>query len=200
MTLLFLPLFFLALFQQGDGGDAVTELENRWVRVVRVHYTPHQKTGVHDHPAQPTVYIYVTDGGRLKIGHEGEPPVIRPPVKSGAIRFQKGVAERHAVEELDGVESEYLRVELKTEPVDLPAADVRRSATDRTPFESGMLRILRVTCPAHNNCPASGHPEFPAVIVTGRKAEWAEANAAPFRNNSDVPVEQVRIELKTPPL
>ena len=180
--------------------DATIELENPWVRVVRVHYSPHDKTAVHDHPPTPTVYVYVTDGGRLSIGHDGEESVIRPPVKADGIRFQKGVAERHAVEELDGMESQYLRIELKTQPLDLPEVDVRRAPGDRTPYESRMIRILRVTCPAQSACPASEHPEDPAVVVTGKIWAWVPANSGPLRNTSDVPVSQVRVELKTPPL
>jgi hypothetical protein len=180
--------------------DATIEFENPSVRVVRVHYTPHEKTAVHDHPPTPTVYIYVTDGGRLQIGHGDEEMVTRPPVKAGGIRFQKGVAERHAVEEMDGVESEYLRVELKIQQVDLPEVDVRRAPGDNTPYESGMIRILRVTCPAKSACPASPHSENPAVVVTGKKFVWVPAGAPALRNTLDVPVEQVRVELKTPPL
>ncbi len=190
---------FLLLLLATPGSDATIEFENASVRVMRVHYDAHEKTAVHDHPAKPTVYVYVTDGGRLRIGHGGEPPVIRPAVKAGGIRFQKGVFERHAVEELDGVESEYLRIELKTEPLDLPSADVRRAPADRTPFENGMIRIQRITCPPQAACPASAHPENPAVVVAGRKAMWVEANAALVVNPSDITMEQVRVELKTPP-
>jgi len=104
------------------------------------------------------------------------------------------------VEELDGVASEYLRLELKIEPVELPAEDVRRAPADRTPYESAMLRILRVTCAPHSACPASEHPENPAVIVTGKKFVWRDARAAPVMNSTSVPLEQVRVELKSKPL
>jgi len=196
-----ISLFLLAgiAYAAVSGSDATIEFENPFVRVVRVHYNPHEKTDVHDHPPTPTVYIYVTDGGRLLIGHDGEDPVTRPPVKAGGIRFQKGVAERHAVEELDGVESQYIRVELKTKPVDLPEVDVRRAPADRTPYESGMIRILRVTCPAKSTCPASAHPESPAVVVTGKNFVWVPAGWPQPKNPSDIPAEQVRVELKTPP-
>jgi hypothetical protein len=180
--------------------DATIELENPYLRVVRVHYTPHEKTAVHDHPPTPTVYVYVTDGGRLRIGHDGEEPTMRPPVKAGGIRFQKGVAETHWVEELDGVDSQYIRLELKTRQVDLPEQDVRRQPADRTPYESGFLRIMRVTCAAHSACPASAHPQDPAVVVYGKDYKWLPAGSAPVKNDSDAPVEQVRVELKTPPL
>lgn len=152
---------------------------------------------MHDHPSTPTVYVYVTDGGRLRIGHDGEPPVTRPPVKAGGIRFQRGVAERHIVEELDGIASEYVRIELKTEPVDLPEQDVRRAPADKNPYDGGMIRIERITCEPQSTCPASEHPERPAVIVTGRDVRWADAGAAPMANPADHPIEQVRVELKT---
>ena len=175
--------------------DATLEFDNSLVRIVRVRYRPHQKIAMHDHPAAPTIFVYVTDGGRLRIGHQGEEPAIRPPVKAGAIRFQHAVAERHFVEELDGVASEYLCLELKTQPSDQPPADVRRAPDDRAPFESSTLRILRVTCPAHGTCPASAHPEDPAIVVTGQDFRWEPARASPPENPSGTAWEQVRVEI-----
>ncbi|MGD0299177.1 MAG: hypothetical protein ABSE86_18895 [Bryobacteraceae bacterium] len=188
-----------AAFAQEYATDATIEFENPWVRIVRVHYLPLEKTAEHEHPPSPTVYIYVTDGGRLKLTHTGEEPIIRPPVKAGGIRFQKAVYERHVVEELDGIESEYLRIELKTERVDLPEQDVRRPPADNTPYESRMIRILRVHCAAHSACPASAHPEAPAVVVTGGEFRWLAPDSAPVQDDSDAAIEQVRIELKTAP-
>lgn len=190
-----LLLCLSALRAQVLPSDAILEFENSLVRIVRVQYRPHQKTAMHDHPAAPTVYVYVTDGGRLRIGHEGEEPVIRPPVKAGAIRFQRAVAERHVVEELDGVPSEYLRLEFKTQPPGQPPVDVRRAPADRTPYESPTLRILRVTCPAHAACPPSAHPEDPAIVVTGRDFRWEPAGTPPQANPSATAWEQVRVEI-----
>jgi len=193
-------IILLLLAQAAPQSDSTIEFENAWVRIVRVHYLPHEKTRAHDHPATPTVYVYTTDGGRLRIVHdEMEKPVIRPVVKAGAVRFNRGAAEHHQVEELDGVASEYLRIELKTVPLELPQEDVRRAPSDRTPFENAMLRILRVTCEANSACPASDHPENPAVIVTGKKSQWLDANAPPVKNSSPEPIEQVRVELKSKP-
>jgi quercetin dioxygenase-like cupin family protein len=178
--------------------DATLEFENPLVRVVRVRYRPHQKTAMHNHPATPTVFVYVTAGGRLRIGHEGEETTIRPAVKAGAIRFQHAVAERHTVDELDGVASEYLQIELKAQPPDRPAADVRRAPDDRTPYESPTLRIYRVTCPAHAACPLSAHPQDAALVVTGREFRWEPAGTPPPMNSSGSPWEQVRVEIVAP--
>jgi hypothetical protein len=204
MKLIF-PLFALCLLAQNSPSavsrsDATIEFENPSVRLVRVHYNPHEKTALHDHPPTPTIYVYVTDGGRLRLGHDGEEPTVRPPVGKNGIRFQKGVFERHWVEELDGVESQYLRIELKTRQVDLPEVDVRRAPADNAPYEGGMIRILRVTCPAKAACPASAHPQDPAVVVTGKTFAWVPADSAPLINSSDALVEQVRAELKTEPV
>ena len=178
--------------------DATLEFENPLVRIVRVHYRPHQKTAMHAHPAGPTVFVYVTDGGRLRIAHEGEEPAIRPVVKAGAIRFQHAVAERHIVEELDGVSSEYLQLELRSQPAGQPTADVRRAPDDRTPYESPTLRIYRVTCPPHGACPASAHPEDAAVVVVGREFHWEPANTPPQANGGGNPWEEIRVEIVAP--
>ena len=180
--------------------DSKTEFENEWVRVVRVHYSAFQKTAIHEHPAAATVFVYTTDGGRLKIVHPEYPePTIRPAVKAGGIRYQKAEVEHHSVEELDGIASEYLRMELKIEAIDPPPTDVKRAASDPTPYESKMIRIYRVTCPPRSACPASQHAEDPAVVVYGRDFKWLDAFAAPLANSSDQPQEQVRIELKSKP-
>jgi hypothetical protein len=181
--------------------DSKVEFENAWVRVVRVHYAAHEKTRYHDHPSTPTVYVYTTDGGRLRILHdEKEEPVIRPAVKANSIRFNRGAMEHHQVEEMDGVASEYLRLELKIRPVDLPDKDVRRAPDDSTPYESGMIRILRVTCAAKSRCPASSHPEDPAVEVVGSRFRWVNPDDRGTTNGTNAPVSVVRVELKSKPV
>jgi hypothetical protein len=193
-----LPILLTALFFSSPKSDSKIEFENAYVRIVRVHYQAHDKTRYHDHPATPTVYVYVTDGGRLKILHdEKEEPVIRPAVKAGGIRFNRGASEHHQVQELDGVASEYIRVELKIEPIDLPDQDVRRAPDDATPFENGMIRILRVTCPANSICPS---PERPSVEIWGGKWRWSAPNQDGLTNLNNTPLQLVRVELKSAPL
>src|SRR5688572_7282865 len=104
------------------------EFENDWVRVSRVTYRPGDKLPVHEHPALPTVYVYVTDGGPIQFGHQQFAAARRGAVKAGQIRFNKGNKETHTTEYLGDTPSEYVRVELKTEPFELPARDVRIAA------------------------------------------------------------------------
>jgi hypothetical protein len=193
-------LITILLFFGTPAADSTMEFENAWVRIVRVHYAAYEKTAYHDHPSTPTVYIYTTDGGRLRILHDDkEEPVIRPAVKANSIRFNRGAMEHHQVEEMDGVASEYLRLELKIEPIDLPPTDVRRAPADSTPYENAMLRILRVTCPPNSVCPASAHPEDPAVEVIGSRFRWVGPQGRGYTNATDASIRIVRVELKSKP-
>jgi hypothetical protein len=170
--------------------------ENPYVRVVRVIYGPHEKSPVHDHPANPTVYVYTTDGGQLRIQHTDGHGAMRPAVVAGGVRFNRGMAERHTMENLTGVGSEYIRVELKTVPIDHPEKDVRL-APGSGPFENGQIRISRAVCAAHSACPS---PERPTVDVPIGSAapRWIDASRN-SDNQTDSAQNIVRIELKTAP-
>jgi hypothetical protein len=162
--------------------------ENQYVRVVRVTYGAHQKSPVHDHPATPTVYIYTTDGDKMSISHEDGPNVIRPAVKMGQIRFNRGIAEHHTMENLGDQRSEYIRVELKTKPEALPEKDVRLAPTDPE-FEDAMLRISRV---------ADDKPErYPSVYVTLKTGSCRFVPVGGTFARPSLPV--VKVELKTAP-
>ncbi len=39
------------------------EFENEYVRVVRVHYAPHEKLPAHEHTLNASAYVYLNDGG-----------------------------------------------------------------------------------------------------------------------------------------
>ncbi len=160
--------------------------ENEWVRVSRVSYRPGDKLPVHDHPALPTVYIYVTDGGPIQFGHQEFAALRRPPVKVGQIRFNRGNKETHTTEYLGDTPSEYVRVELKTEPVDLPRREIRIAAEDEKPFENGQVRIERGTC----SCDDLGGPAV-VVTMTDRRVHWVT------REPPDGP--QIRVILKSKP-
>jgi hypothetical protein len=168
--------------------DYKLEFENPYIRLVRVTYGPHQKSPEHDHPATPTVYIYTTDGDKMSIAHDGEPPVIRPVVKAGQIRFNRGIAEHHTMENLGGVRSEYIRVELKTKPLELPEKDVRLTPSEPS-FENAMIRISRE---------ANGAPEgYPSVYVTLGSGRCTFVPAGQRYPTTATPI--VKVELKTNP-
>ncbi len=172
--------------------------ENDWVQVTRVVYGPYGKALLHDHPDRPTIYVYTTDGGSIRFSHADGRVIERKPVKAGGIRLSAGGAEKHSVESLSAIPSEYLRIEIKAEPFDRPERDVRldpeshapNTAVNKVQFESRQLRIVRV----------AGH----AVARTYKPGEvvWAPGETRPedAMNLEDQPIEQVRVELKLSPI
>jgi hypothetical protein len=186
--------------------------ENAWARAARVTYGPHETAPVHEHPPTPTsIYIYVTDGGEFRFKHMTgfKVPgytITRPSVKAGAIRFAHSAPETHSVEYLGDVPTEYVRIELRTEPVNVPIRDVRippavldpAKSTATNVFENGQIRILRVVCAEGEGCPASQNPEDPAIVTVMHGPDRGAVRWSPA--NGKGPLEEVRIELKTEPV
>jgi hypothetical protein len=209
MLLLCLPASSTAQDPYRVAGDHYhLAFENAWARATRVTYGPHERAPVHAHPPTPTtVYIYVTDGGVMRFGHvTGEHvagfTIDRRAVKAGAIRFAHGAPETHTVEYLGDEPTEYVRIELRTEPKDRPTRDVRLPPVSMDPsksavelqFENGQVRILRVMCASGERCPAAASPWIDVVMsgATLGQVQWSPPTA-------EGPVELVRIELKTTP-
>jgi hypothetical protein len=151
-----------------------TVLEDRTFRVIRVHYGPHEKVPVHDHPDTPTVYVYLNNSSPVRIVHEEEKPpftLVRPPTQKGAFRVSPGRLERHSIENLGDLESDFLRVELlsarfvdKTLEFRGPAPNDLTHNLSATEFSSPRLSIVRTICAGKTPCsiPAS---QAPSVIV-----------------------------------
>lgn len=186
--------------------------ENAWARASRVAYGPYETAPVHEHPPTPTtVYIYVTDGGEFRFKHMtgfkvSGYTITRPAVKAGAIRFAHAAPETHSVEYLGDAPTEYVRIELRTEPLDVPVRDVKipPAAMDpaksaiRKEFENGQIRILRVVCAAGEKCPASQNPKDPAIVTVMSGPNRGAVRWSPKAETG--PLEEVRIELTTDPV
>ena len=174
------------------------ELENDWVRVSRAMFAAGDKLPVHDHPAHPTVFVYLTDGGPIRFTHiQPEFTAERPAVWEGGIRFHTGAKETHVVEYLGDAPSEYLRIELKTERPEKKSQHVRMAPDDLRPFENSQLRISRFLCASKREC---ARMEYPGLMVqlNDRTVSWYETGSA-IKNESDEMARQIRIELKTKP-
>lgn len=129
------------------------EYQNEYVRVIHVHYAAHQKLPLHNHSEKPTVYVYLTDSGPVRFSHIEEHPfsLLRPPEKAGAFRVSPGRLEKHTVENVGDIPSEFLRVELTQLPLGFQASsfrspksfDLSRSGID-TEFSCPFFEIRRV--------------------------------------------------------
>ncbi len=174
------------------------EFENEWVRISRVTYPPFGKSKTHSHPAAPTVYIYTTDGGPIRFLHDEGFSIDRPAVKAGGIRFNSGMVERHEVESLSDIASEYLRVELKTDPLELPSNDIRIPPAENRGFENAQIKIEKLTCEPRRKCPTT---ELPSVVVnlSNRTATWIANGSPVLENSTDQAAKLVRVVMKSVP-
>jgi quercetin dioxygenase-like cupin family protein len=160
-------LLFLLLFAEGPARaqDPLQTLpknyrlvfENGYVRVIRVSYASLEKLPVHDHPAKPTVYVYLNDSGPVRFSHVEQNPfsLVRPAEKTGTFRYSPGRLEKHEVENLGHVPSEFLRVELTRLPLGYQSSPFRSPKVFdgthsgvRTDLEKPSLKIQRVVAAA----------------------------------------------------
>src|SRR4029453_13972013 len=132
------------------------EFENEWVKVMRVHYGPHEKIPAHDHTERAATYVYLNDGGPgifkpIGLAHGA---VTRPETKAGSFRLYKALKEAHEVENTSDLPSDFLRVEFKTRMIDektlrgrfhgesWPAGENYQKAQ----FEDEQIRVTRLVC------------------------------------------------------
>jgi quercetin dioxygenase-like cupin family protein len=150
-----------------------TVLTKSFVKVIRVHYGPHEKVPVHDHPATPTVYVYLNDSGPVRLTHFEEKPfsLVRPPTHKGAFRVSPGRIEKHSVENLSDLPSDFLRVELPGFQLGERDLEFRGKAPDdlthdlsATEFQIPRLSITRTICVDRTRC-AIRAASAPSVVV-----------------------------------
>jgi hypothetical protein len=141
-------------------------------KIIRVHYGPHEKVPVHDHPDVPTVFVYLNNSGPVNIIHENPPSIItRPPTHAGAFRVSRGLLERHAIENLSDLPSDFLRVELPGLHLGDSDLEFRGPAPlsldhnlDATEFSSPHVSVVRILCIAPKPC-AIPPSSTPSVVV-----------------------------------
>ncbi len=205
-----------------------TEFENEYVRVQRVHYAPRVKLPEHDHALYGTAYVYLNDAGPVVFRHVGLAygAVTRPAVKAGSFRLYKAVKETHAVENMSDTASDFLRVELKTEPAkDQNTLRGKYFREDYPPgenfqkvqFENDQVRITRLVCAAGKSCLEVAKASEPILFVVLGKAQfkigkgtiellpgqthWIPAGKSAAGNNvGKTAAELLRFDFKTQPM
>jgi quercetin dioxygenase-like cupin family protein len=164
-----------------------TELTKSFVKVIRVHYGPHEKVPVHDHPATPTVYVYLNNSGPVRITHfDGDrtSSLVRPPTHTGAFRVSPGQLERHSVENLSDLPSEFLRVELPGFALGDKELEFRGKAPDdlshdlsAVEFATGGLTVSRTICVDAAPCEVE-RPTAQSVVIAFSDVLLNEGGAA----------------------
>jgi hypothetical protein len=201
------------------------EFENEYVKVMRVHYAARAKVPEHDHTEFGAAYIYLNDAGPVIFKHIGLSygAVTRPAVKAGSFRLYRAVKETHAVENPGDTSSDFLRVELKTEPA--KEANTLRGRFFRAvypagenfqkvQFENDQVRITRLICDARKQCDLAASATEPSLLVALTAAQFkrkgklepgqtrwlAAGKQEQFENSGNTPAELLRFDFKTQPL
>lgn len=189
-----------------------TELDNKNVKVVRVHYDAGAKLPEHTHPAGTTAYVYLNDSEGVMFSHIGgsNRSVTRPAVKAGDIRIAAGPEEHHTAENAAPTPSDFLRIVFKTE--DGGVKNLRhRLAPTEVEWANKQMKItrLRVKPGQHLLIDAKNHPALRIALREGVKSwtpppadmlQWLDKGTTEeFAVTGDFPVDIIRIEFLTKP-
>jgi hypothetical protein len=187
--------------------------ENPWVKVTRVRYEPKQQLPAHTHTPNAAAYVYLNDGPPVTFTHVGGKPATRAATKAGTFRVYRGLNEVHTVQNTGDAPSEFLRVELKTSPLEMgtffgkfdrPAAPAGEPVVH---FNHAQVRISRVWVQPGQEISVTAAAE-PALVVSlgpleGLKAgdtRWIDASAtAKLKNAGAAAVDLLRFDLKSQP-
>ncbi len=190
------------------------QFENEWVKVVRVRYAPHAKLPPHAHTAYASAYVYLNDAGPVIFRHVGEKKfaATRPATKAGSFRVFRGIDEIHEVENTSELPSEFLRVELKTDPKDARTLRGRffrepvppGESLQKVQFENDQIRITRLVCAAGQTLTLKGRDAEPMLLIdlTGSAGteRWVPAGRAEtLQSHGADPHEWLRFDFKTAP-
>ena len=96
---------------KADPKHYTVEFENDQIRVLRVNYGPHEKSVMHEHPANFAVFL--TDGTAKFTMPDGQ--VVEVPFKAGTTQWDAGG--KHLPENVGDKPFEVLVVELKAKKV-----------------------------------------------------------------------------------
>jgi hypothetical protein len=153
------------------------QFENKWARVIRVHYGPREKIPPHAHTQWPAAYVYLNDGGPIIFRHKDweRPELTRPATKAGSFRLSPTTAvnEVHEVENPTDLPSDFLRVEFKTEPVGRDSLHGRFYRENypagenfhQVQFENQQIRVTRLICAPHKSLNVVTRSSEPALFI-----------------------------------
>jgi quercetin dioxygenase-like cupin family protein len=197
-----------------DSKHYKVEVENGWVRALRINYGPKEKSVMHKHPAGVVVYLNDT---KVKFNLPGG----KSQEQSGKAGEAQWIpAGTHLPENLSDTPIEAILVELKARP----AAAKTAAAEDplktnpqiyKVEVENDRVRVLRVKVGPHEKTTMHAHPANVVVFLTDARikftfpdgktqeaqvkagqVQWDNAVKHAGENLGDQPVEVIVVELK----
>jgi len=196
-----------------SGPDSKVEIDNTWVRVLRVKHPPHAKIAMQQHPAIVTVFL--TDAHEKITAADGKPRTLDR--KGGDVSFRE--AGKEAEENLSDQPIEAVMIELKPGAPKSPpvALDPVKLDPEHHPvvFENDRVRVIHTILPPHVKSPMHEHPHYVVVYLTElhttmkmgdgklvdnpRKAGdigWRDPLKHQTEQMGDTPAAEIQVELK----
>jgi quercetin dioxygenase-like cupin family protein len=195
--------------------DYKAEIENNWVRVLRVKRRPHAKAPMHQHPA--SVLVFLTDYHQKVTSADGKVQEIAR--KAGDVSYIEAV--KHSEENLSDQPLEVVVIELKPRPADFKPAPIALDPVKLdpehhlVPLENDRVRVLRTILEPHLKSPMHEHPHYVVVYLTelhttmklgdGRVVDnprrpseiaWRDALKHQTENIGDRTAIEIQVELK----
>jgi quercetin dioxygenase-like cupin family protein len=195
--------------------DYKAEVENDWVRVLRVKRGPHDKSPMHQHPA--SVVVYLTDYHQKVTGAEGRVQELTR--KAGDVSYIEAL--KHSEENLSEQPLEVVVIELKPrlpnyKPTPITLDPVKLDPQHHlVPLENDQVRVLRTILEPHLKSPMHEHPHYVVVYLTelhttmklgdGRTIDnprrpgeiaWRDALKHETENVGDRTAMEIQVELK----
>ncbi|MGH9843425.1 MAG: cupin domain-containing protein [Blastocatellia bacterium] len=197
-----------------DSKHYKVEVENAWVRVLRINYGPKEKSVMHKHPASVVVYL---NDNKAKFNLPGG----KSQEQSGkAGEAAWAPAGTHLPENLSDQPLAAILVELKTRPAAAKSAVAEDPLkTDpqvyKAELENDRVRVLRVKVGPHEKTTMHGHPANVVIFLNDAgikftfpdgktqeaqakagQVQWGDAVKHAGENLGDNPAEVIVVELK----
>jgi hypothetical protein len=191
-----------------------------------VHYGPNERIPEHAHVPANTVYVYLNASGPVQFRHiRGATHVAnRQPTVAGTFRVSRGGSETHEVVNMSAIPSDFLRLELKTDPAGeapffrepVPGAAGADNTVD-VKYTNRQIRVTRLAVGPGKTLTVSSASNEPALLVALKNAtlsglvpngaaipagqeRWLDAGQQlGLTNSGAAPAELLRMDLLTGP-
>ncbi|MBI4461054.1 MAG: hypothetical protein HY648_13485 [Acidobacteria bacterium] len=201
-----------------DPQEYKVELENDYVRVMRVARAPLSKAPMHEHPG-PYLVIALNDSRQTVTGPDGKAQVVAR--KAGEVAFYN--PSKHEEENFENTPGKAIIIELKRPPGTLKGFPVPAELDPvkidpkyhTVLLENERVRVLRTVLDPHIKSPMHAHPAYVVVYLTElhttmtladgtvrdnpRKAgdmAWRDAMKHSTENTQDKQAAEIQVELK----
>jgi quercetin dioxygenase-like cupin family protein len=210
-------LAFLAILLGLTAGtvSAQVEIDNDWVRVLRLKQRPHEKTFRQEHAA--SILVYLTDCHQTVTPAEGKAEEINR--KAGDVVYSGPI--QQVEENISDQPLEAVVIELKVGPAKRRTARILRDPVKLDPkhhivlVENDRVRVLQTILEPHLKAPMHEHPHYVVVYLTelhttmimgdGKAVDnprrageiaWREALKHATENIGDRTAMEIQVELK----